>query len=428
MNWNYYPSFVLMSFFCVLLIISSTKGRCQDKIYLQNEEIYGKIIEITPEKIKYKRLDNFDGPVYSMTRSKVKLLFNETGSFLVIQKLDSMDTGQADKLINNFLNLSSKKTSNLDKLFTIQSKQINCTILGEDDLLYSINYNDLDIKYDKTLVALIIYKDGKHKLVSDLNTAIEVLGNIQSEINAKTVISKVKGTSASATNINSIQNSSNKPATNVSKTGNADTTMQPLKPSINNEEETNEEKILRIDSLAELKNINKKYQMAIANAQAFYIKEDYENAKSAYSIAAVLKPDEKEPKEKIDSINKILIYDSLVDYAGNLIAGGDYDTALIIYSKILELKPNDYYANQQIKYLKEAMAKKEAEEEIRKKTELEERYRNAIKKGNAFKKTGDYKSALEAFNEAASIHPENEYVKQNIDNLIYQLKIKTPKQ
>ena len=68
-----------------------------------------------------------------------------------------MDTGQAGKLINNFINPPQTNTS-LDKLFTIQNKQINCTILDEDDLLYSIKYEELDMKYDKASVAVIIYK------------------------------------------------------------------------------------------------------------------------------------------------------------------------------------------------------------------------------------------------------------------------------
>lgn len=469
MNSKHYRSFVLISFFFVLLVFASSSCRCQDKIYLENEEIYGKVIEITPEKIKYKRLDNFDGPMYSITRKRVKLLFNKTGSFLIMQKLDSMDTGQATKLINNFINLPSQNASNLDKLFTFQNKQIDCTILSDDSLLYTINYNDLDIKYDKALVAVIIYKDGKHKIVSDLNTAIGVLSSLQFEINPETGISKVKKTSV--TNINSNQELSNQPVTKVPETDKADGVVKsPIKNEINKEEKLQEDSLAKlnnekkynqaignaqafyrrgeyeyaktayslalalkpdeqepkekIDSINNILINDKKYKQAIADAEAFYKKEEYENAKAAYLKAAALKPDEQELKVKIDSINNILIYNSLADSSGSLIARGEYDTALIICNKILELRPSDYYATKQINYLKEAIVKKEVEDEIRKKKELEERYRNAIIKGDALKKAGDFKGALDAYNEAAGIHPESEDLKQNIRIVTYQLKVK----
>lgn len=420
MNHQYCRSFVLTSFYCIFLVLVSAKCRCQNKIYSEKEEIFGKVIEITPEKIKYRLLDNFDGPMYSITRSKVKLIFNETGGFLVLQKLDSMDTGQAGKLINNFINPPQTNTS-LDKLFTIQNKQINCTILDEDDLLYSIKYEELDMKYDKASVAVIIYKNGKHKIISDLNTAIGVLGNLQPGINTKTGNSKVKKTSTDGTTTINNQPSLNEPATKVTEKDKADPAVQ---LSSKDEDEVSIQKKLIADSLAELKNKDKKYKLAIANAQALYKKEEYENAKAAYLIAAALKPDEKEPKEKIDSINNIIIYDSLVEFSNSLYLRGEYDSAMAIYKRMLELRPSDYFANKQINTLKEEKIKKEAEEAIRKETEREERFRNAVKRGNAFKKAADYKSALDAYNEAAAIHPENQDVQDNIRIVTHQLKLK----
>jgi hypothetical protein len=52
--------------------------------------------------------------------------------------------------------------------------------------------------------------------------------------------------------------------------------------------------------------LNKKYDIAISKAQAYYLKEDLTNAQAAYSIAAELKPTEVEPQTQLKLINQKL--------------------------------------------------------------------------------------------------------------------------
>ena len=40
-----------------------------------DEKIISKITEVNPENVKYKRFDNQDGPVYTLPKSEIKVLF-----------------------------------------------------------------------------------------------------------------------------------------------------------------------------------------------------------------------------------------------------------------------------------------------------------------------------------------------------------------
>lgn len=383
--------FIFKLLICTYLILFSLNGSSQNIIYLENSLILGKVVDISAEEIKYKRLDNFEGPIYKTNRNKVLLLFNEMGGYLIIGKLDSISPIKANNLINRFLK-PSIKNPDLDILLTVDNKPVICSIIDEDSLLYYINYNNINFQKSKSLVAVVIYKNGKHRIVSDLKTAINALDNFE----------KIKS-----------------PKTNMPNSKILTPTQNNSKPKKNEGEKT----------------IDKEYKALISEAQQYLENEDYENSKSFYLQAAELKPNDQALKERLDSINNLIIYDSLVRSAGKCLSRENFDSALIIYKKILELKSDDIFASMQMEYVNEQLAKKSAEEEIRRKKEIdiknreiEKRYRNAISKADELKLSGDYKGALNAYLEASAIHPEDEYVKKNIETLTYHLKKSENKQ
>jgi hypothetical protein len=71
-------NFILSTF--VLLLLTSNCF-CQDLITKKNgEDIKAKVTEVTASEVKYKRFDNLNGPVYSISKSDVLLIKYENGT------------------------------------------------------------------------------------------------------------------------------------------------------------------------------------------------------------------------------------------------------------------------------------------------------------------------------------------------------------
>jgi hypothetical protein len=108
--------------------------------------------------------------------------------------------------------------------------------------------------------------------------------------------------------------------------------------------------------------LNKKYDIAISKAQAYYLKEDLTNAQAAYSIAAELKPAEvrapnsvkvNQPKlEELARSNEInASYENKIAIADSLLIRKNYGLALQGYQDALAIKSEESYPTLQIKYI-----------------------------------------------------------------------------
>ncbi len=74
-------------FLIITLVISINYCYSQDSIVLAtNEIIISKVIEVSTLEIKYKRLDNLNGPIYSVLKSEVLKIRYENGTFDVFNK------------------------------------------------------------------------------------------------------------------------------------------------------------------------------------------------------------------------------------------------------------------------------------------------------------------------------------------------------
>lgn len=428
------------SFFFFLLIFSVTICNSQNKIYLESEQKSGKLIDITFDKVKYSNPDN-PGPIYSLSRSKVKLIFNENGDFLILKNLDSVDALVSEKLVNNFINPLSHKMALLDKVFTMQNKQLNCTIISEGETEFSLNINDVELQIDKSSVAVIIYKDGHHKLIANSNAVYDVLTSIKIEKNDLLLLTKndpkAKKASLSKTKIDTlgidkgnpiILKNENSTVVNAEKSG--------LDLDTDNRKTMSNKKKDVSDSLNLLNSNNKRYKQIISNADLLVQKGDFVNAKNAYLAASSLKPFEVEINSKIELLNKKISemeevktisnkYDSLIIIADSQRLIKAWYASVESYKKALELKLLDNYSQKQINYLKLKIYQKEAEdkinEEIRRKKEIELKYQNALEKADEAVKNKKYEEALTFYNEALVIHPENDYAKSRAKIMEFQV-------
>jgi len=69
----------------LVLLLSISNCLCQDLITKKNgEDIKAKVSEITTNEIRYKRFDNLNGPVYSISKSDVILIKYENGTNVVM--------------------------------------------------------------------------------------------------------------------------------------------------------------------------------------------------------------------------------------------------------------------------------------------------------------------------------------------------------
>ncbi len=199
------------------------------------------------------------------------------------------------------------------------------------------------------------------------------------------------------------------------------------------------EKLLADDAaekarLAKEKELNDKYNAAIAKGDAALKLKTYDAAKSAYNEALSLKSSEQYPKDKIDEINKILAelaaknasakeldekYKAAIAKGDKAFAAKTYEEAKAGYNEALEVKPAEAYPKTKLaeidKLLADAASKDAAEKaRLAKEKELAEKYEAAIKKADADLASKNYEGAKGFYNEALTYKPAEKYPKDKI--------------
>jgi hypothetical protein len=388
-------------FFPIFLSFFSSFIYSQNKIYCDDGTYDGSVVQITKEKIFFRKRENPDID-YTVKREKVKLLFNELGNFLLIQKLEFIDKKSEDLLIKNFTKNSNVKKNDFDKIYTTENTIINAVITNEDDTIYYLKTNEnKEINIGKSKVALIIFKDGSHKIISNLSIVIESLKNSKPEI---------KQTKSNEFNNSDIK--SNQILSNTERdTFNFDNSNQTLSKTLNTNTYEIEKKA-KLDSIKLMKDNAKNFLQAKFNAKKSLDSELFVEAKKYYLIALTIKPGDIDTKNMIDSIDFIIntnnTFDSLINYANSII-NIEPNKSIELYKAAKKLKPLDYYSGQQIKYLEKEIANNKIIEEARLKKEAEERFDSAKLKGDSLKRF-NFEGALSAYYEAQQIHPDDKYV------------------
>ncbi len=186
--------------------------------------------------------------------------------------------------------------------------------------------------------------------------------------------------------------------------------------------------------LAKEKELNDKYNAAIAKADAAFKAKTYDAAKTAYNEASAIKTSEQYPKDKIDEINKILAeiaaknasakeieekYKAAVAKGDKALTAKNYEEAKSGYNEALEVKPSEAYPKTKLAEIDKAIADaaaKDAAEKARlaKEKELTEKYEAAIKKGDSDLSAKSYEAAKTAYTEASTLKPTEKYPKDKI--------------
>jgi tetratricopeptide (TPR) repeat protein len=161
---------------------------------------------------------------------------------------------------------------------------------------------------------------------------------------------------------------------------------------------------------------DEEYKAAITQADNYFKSGDYINAKASYQYASKLKPAEQYPKDRLqESIVKIRDKMVVVEQFSVVIAeadkffkSGDYEQAKTKYTAAKKILPEDPYPDKQITEITRI-----AEEAVAKQND----YNNELANGEKFIKFRKYELAKAEFEKALMVKPEETYPKDKIAEL-----------
>jgi epidermal growth factor receptor substrate 15 len=173
-----------------------------------------------------------------------------------------------------------------------------------------------------------------------------------------------------------------------------------------------------------------KYQDAMAKAKDWYNKKNYKFALDKYEEAALLKPNEQEPKDKIKELDALLkkqqtedlaakqkeeAYQKIINEANDLTKQKKYAEAIIKYQEALKIK-DEQYVRDQIKDLNGFIDKAKKEEE------LEANYKKAIAAGDNLVSQNKFSDAKTQYQEALKFKKNDPIATQKIADLEQKIK------
>ena len=160
---------------------------------------------------------------------------------------------------------------------------------------------------------------------------------------------------------------------------------------------------------------NKKYNDAIAAADAKFNTSDWAGAKKLYQDASAMRPAEQYPKDKIAACDENIAksgldknYNALIAAADQMFKSSAWAGAKAKYQEALALKSGEQYPKDQIAICEKKIAEAEG---------LDVNYSRAIAKGDSAFKVEDYETAKSRYEYALTLKPGQAYPKAQIDEI-----------
>jgi tetratricopeptide (TPR) repeat protein len=169
----------------------------------------------------------------------------------------------------------------------------------------------------------------------------------------------------------------------------------------------------------------KEFDQVVAAADALYGKREFESAKIKYQEAIKILPGERFPKDMIDKINATLnaqsdkntLYAKSVAEADKFFSSGDYANARKEYENALSIKPAEAYPSAQIKKIGEMLESARIQQED---------YNQVIAQADKHFAGKEYELAKAQYQKALSMRPSESYPAdriKEIDKLLESLKL-----
>ena len=182
------------------------------------------------------------------------------------------------------------------------------------------------------------------------------------------------------------------------------------------------EKIKEIEKLladaAKNAQVENDYKAAIAKADAAFTAKNFDFAKTNYNDALKLKPTEAYPKTKLAEIDAAIAkqgaekelnakYDAALAKGDKAFTAKDYANAKVGYNEALAMKAAEKYPKDKIAEIDKVLADLAAKEKAEK--ELNEKYSAAIAKADKAFTAKDYVAAKAGYTEASGFKPAEAY-------------------
>jgi len=177
------------------------------------------------------------------------------------------------------------------------------------------------------------------------------------------------------------------------------------------------------DKLAEISSfltIQENYNVAIAKADEFYVNQEYESAKAAYQEASGIKPDEAYPKSILSRIDELIAkregeeqarqqgYDDAIARADAAFGDEDYLIAKASYEEAAGFKPTESYPKAKTTEIDNLLADIESRDQ---------QYAQAIEVADELYGDQDYQQALEPYQVASQLKPDENYPLSKISEI-----------
>lgn len=177
------------------------------------------------------------------------------------------------------------------------------------------------------------------------------------------------------------------------------------------------------EEIAAAEKIEEEFKKAIQEGDDALASMNYGQAKVAFEKALTIKSDAPYPVEKIEEINKILAeqeklqkdYDDQIKLADEAFNQKEWEKSKGAYQAALEIKSDQTYPQERIEEIDQTLdeiAKKEAAA-----AKLEADYQAAIAEGDQYLEEKSLEQALEAFNQAISLKPDEAYPAKKISEI-----------
>ncbi len=180
--------------------------------------------------------------------------------------------------------------------------------------------------------------------------------------------------------------------------------------------------ISRIDEQlsAQMKDLEKNYQLAVSSGDSLFNLEDYESAKAQYNLALTLKPNEQYPQSKLEIIDDIYAkrkaemqkqYASIVKKGDSLLQTLNLDGAKKQYELALSIWPDDQYPQSKLKEIEKKA------EELAEKQKLKMQYDAIIAEADKLYRNGQYELAIAKYKEAQVLGAISDYPEARIKEI-----------
>lgn len=167
------------------------------------------------------------------------------------------------------------------------------------------------------------------------------------------------------------------------------------------------------DLLAQAKDAEAKeeaYNAAMTEGQNLLNDNKLNEAKAKFEEASGIDPAQQEPKDKIVEIEKLKAeqnsqqqleedYAAAMEEGENNASNKAYEDAIRAFERASSLKPNEQLPKDRIAAMRTAI------EQSKRQAEIDQKYNDAMKRGDDLMAQEDYLAAIEAFNEALSYKP-----------------------